>query len=96
MKELFLQEIKQWQFKGFSEDESEPIDNLLMQDTISYWFHFRSIPWFRIRRFRLENPEDTIKKVLSSLNLKANIIKVKERYQLFTSWIIQYDGPKDA
>ena len=91
-----MQEIKQWQFKGFSDDESRAIDVLLMQDTISYWFHFRSIPWFRIRRFRLQNPEDSIQKILSNLNLKANIFKVKEKYQLFTSWIIQNDNTKDT
>ena len=86
---MSLREVKQWQLKGFSDEEAKAIDILLMQDTISYWLYFRSIPWFRIRRFRLENPEDVIQKVLKSLNLKANIIKVKEKYQLFISWIIQ-------
>jgi len=84
-----MQKVKQWKFKGFTNETREEIEKILMDDDNSYWFHFRSIPWFQIRRIAIENPFILKKTVLKELNIHIEVEISKKTGDLFSKWIIK-------
>jgi len=84
-----MQKVKQWEFEGFNRMNTEKLDNLLMSDKISYWFHFRTIPWYQIRRISIETPSILKKLVLEELNIHIDVEITKKTGNAFSKWIIK-------
>ena len=80
---------KQWDCEGFSSATSQKLEELLMNDKTSYWFHYRSIPWYKIRRIKIENPSVLKKIVLEELNIYIEVVVTKKTGHLFSKWIIK-------
>ena len=81
--------IKQWEIVGFSSEISKKIDSILMNDNNSYWYHFRTIPWFNIRRIKIENSSILKKIVLTELNIQIEIEITKNTGDIFSKWFIK-------
>ena len=81
--------MKQWEIEGFSSEISKKIDSILMNDNNSYWYHFRTIPWFNIRRIAIENCSVLKKIVLTELNIQIEIVITKKTGDIFSKWIIK-------
>ena len=84
-----MQKVKQWKFKGFNNETCEEIEKILMNDEYSYWFHFRSISWYQIRRIAIENPFILKNIVLEELNIHIEVTISKKTGDLFSKWIIK-------
>jgi hypothetical protein len=89
-----MQKVKQWEFKGFNNETREEIDKILMNDDHSYWFHFRSIPWYQIRRIAIETPLIFKNIVLNELNIPIEVVISKKTGDLFSKWIIKPTNQK--
>ena len=87
-----MKKIKQWEFEGFNSEISERIEQLLMNDCNSYWFHFRSIPWYQIRRISVKNPVILKKIVLEELNFHIEVEIRKKIGDIFSKWIIKAEN----
>jgi hypothetical protein len=83
---------KQWEFEGFAFDIEEKINQILMNDNNSYWFHFRSIPWYKIRRISIENPVILKKIVLEELNFHIEVEIRKKIGEVFSKWVIKAEN----
>ena len=84
--------IQQWEFEGLSSTISEKLDQILMNDNNSYWFHFRSIPWYQIRRISIQNPVILKKIVLEELNIHIEVEICKKIGDIFSKWIIKAEN----
>ncbi len=83
-----MQIVKQWEFEGFNSETEEKIEQLLMNDSNSYWFHFRSIPWYQIRRISIDNPFVLKNIVLEEFNIHIEVEFCKKPGDIFSKWII--------
>ena len=84
-----MREETEWVIRGFSEEIAEKITRTLMDDEYSYWFHYRSIPWYRIRRIKGINPKKTLLMALDHLQVQAVVHIDLQKKNLFAHWIIE-------
>ncbi|PWI46858.1 hypothetical protein CEE45_14570 [Candidatus Heimdallarchaeota archaeon B3_Heim] len=89
MNEREFQEMKEWKIKGFSEEIKEKLDSKLMEDRYSYWFRYRSIPWYRKRRIKGSYPEKLIKMALNELQLVAKVRRGNKGAYISSYWLIE-------
>ena len=87
-----MKKIMQWEFEGLSSTISEGLNQILMDDNNSYWFHFRSIPWYQIRRISVKNPLVLKKIVLEELNFHIEVEIRKKIGDIFSKWIIKAEN----
>jgi hypothetical protein len=84
-----MKESKEWSIQGFNEEIKARIDAILMNEEISYWFRFRTISWYRIRRIKGVNPIETIERALTERNIEAKVCR-KDQWKSSTStWVIE-------
>ena len=69
---------KEWVIQGFDDEIKNLIDTKLMDDEYSYWFRFRSIPWYKKRKIKGVTPKETIKKALSEIHVEASVWRKKQ------------------
>ena len=69
----------------------DEIDSHLMNDEYSYWFRFRTISWYQIRRIKGFSQKKTIEKALNEIKVKANIYKNQQWKSNSSVWIISSD-----
>lgn len=84
-----MKEEKEWNIRGFDTKTACVIDKTILNDEFTYWFHYRSIPWYRIRRIKGIDPIKTIKIILDSLEIKATIRREHQYGKLFSIWVIE-------
>ncbi len=84
-----MREETEWVILGFSEEITMKISTTLMDDEYSYWFHYRSIPWYRIRRVKGIDPMKTLLTVLDRLQVVASVRRDLQKAHLFAQWIIE-------
>ncbi|MHA1967039.1 MAG: hypothetical protein ACW964_04470 [Candidatus Hodarchaeales archaeon] len=84
-----MKEVKEWVIHGFIDEIKEIIDLKLMDDKNSYWFRYRTLSWFRIRRIKGKFPENTITKVLMELGIEAKVWRKNLGAGLYTNWVIE-------
>jgi hypothetical protein len=84
-----MKETKEWTILGFKEEIRVQIDSKLMDDEFSYWFRFRSLPWYRKRRLKGNSPKSTIEKALSELKINAVVWKKDKGKQISSYWVIE-------
>ncbi|MHA1977480.1 MAG: hypothetical protein ACW98I_11305 [Candidatus Hodarchaeales archaeon] len=84
-----IQDEKEWKIKGYSDQIIKKLDMKLMEDQFSYWFRYRSIPWYRKRRIKGINPRELLKSVLKDLHLDGNIRRVKYTSHTSYYWVIE-------
>ncbi len=83
------QEMKEWNITGFTDKIKESIELKLMEDRYSYWFRYRSIPWYRKRRIKGSSPEKLIKTALKELRLEANVRRGNKGAYISSYWLIE-------
>lgn len=79
---------KEWIIQGFSDKMTEEIDSHLMSDEYSYWFRFRTISWYRIRRIKGFSPKKTIEKALNAIKIDIEVSKNQRWKSNSSLWII--------
>jgi hypothetical protein len=84
-----MREAKEWVVQGFTEGITEKINSKLMDDKYSYWFRFRTIPWYRRRKIKGLSPKETIEKALSELQICAKVWWKDDWKQISSYWIIE-------
>ncbi|UCE12943.1 MAG: hypothetical protein JSV04_12215 [Candidatus Heimdallarchaeota archaeon] len=84
-----VRESKEWVITGFSDEIKNTIDTKLMEDDKSFWFRYRSIPWFRRRRIKGTTPIKTIEKALNELHIEAKIWRKVLSKQSSSYWVIE-------
>lgn len=72
---------KEWLIQGFKDEIKEKIGTKLMDDNYSYWFRYRSIPWYKIRRIKGESPKETIEKAIGELQIETIVWRKDRRKQ---------------
>ncbi len=80
---------KEWKIRGYSLENSKKIDEKLMNDQFSYWFRYRSIPWYRKRKIKGTSPRDTIFLVLDELELTGDVTREKKERHTSYHWLIE-------
>lgn len=83
-----MKEAKEWIIQGFSEKTKDKIDNQLMNDEFSYWFRFRTISWYRIRRIKGLSPKKTIEKALNKIKIDVKVYRNQQLKFNSSIWII--------
>lgn len=66
----------------------DEIDSHLMNDEYSYWFRFRTISWYQIRRIKGFSPKKTIEMALKKIEINAEVYKDQHRKSNSSIWII--------
>ncbi len=84
-----MQELKDWVIQGFKDEIKEKINIKLMDDEYSYWFRYRSIPWYRKRKITGISPKETIEKALSELQIEATVRRNEQLKQTSSYWVIE-------
>jgi hypothetical protein len=84
-----MREQKEWIVQGFKDEAKEKIESKLMDDEYSYWFRYRSIPWYRKRRLKGNSPKETIEKALNGLQIEASVWKKDQWKQISSYWVIE-------
>lgn len=84
-----MREQKEWIVQGFKDEAKEKIESKLMDDEYSYWFRYRSIPWYRKRRLKGNSPKETIEKALNELQIEASVWKNDQWKQISSYWVIE-------
>ncbi|MFX0086467.1 MAG: hypothetical protein ACFFAU_12425 [Candidatus Hodarchaeota archaeon] len=84
-----MKETKEWSIQGFDEEIEIIIDEILMKEEISYWFRFRTISWYRIRRIKGLNPIKTIERALKEQNIEAKVWKKNQLKSSTSIWVIE-------
>ncbi len=80
---------KEWVIQGFDDEINNRIDTKLMDDEYSYWFRFRSIPWYKRRKIKGNYPKETIEKALSELQVEAAVWRNKQWKEIASYWVIE-------
>lgn len=83
-----MKEAKEWKIQGFSDKIKDEIDTHLMKDEFSYWFRFRTISWYRIRRIRGLSPLKTIEIALKKIEINVEVSKDQQWKSNSSLWII--------
>lgn len=91
-----MRETKDWKILGFNEETQVKIDSKLMDDEYSYWFRFRSLPWYRKRKLKGNLPKNTIEKALRELKINAVVRKKEKGKQISSYWVIEPDKSKST
>ena len=86
------QEEKEWKIRGYSDEITKKFDSKLMEDRFSYWFRYRSIPWYRKRRIRGTIPKKLIEEALKELHLEGNVWREKITNNVSWFWIIELNS----
>ena len=89
------QEQKEWVIKGFTDDIKEKIDITLMGDRYSYWFRYRSIPWYRKRRIKGISPKELIEEALNELKVDGKVRREKKTTHISSYWLIEANSRKE-
>ena len=84
-----MREAKEWVVLGFTGGIKEKINSKLMDDKYSYWFRFRTIPWYRRRKIKGSSPKETIEKALRELQINAKVWWKDDWKQISSYWIIE-------
>ncbi|MFX0181860.1 MAG: hypothetical protein ACFE95_02160 [Candidatus Hodarchaeota archaeon] len=84
-----MREQKEWIVQGFKDKVKEKIESKLMDDEYSYWFRYRSIPWYRKRRLKGNSPKETIENALKELQIEALVWKKDQWKQISSYWVIE-------
>lgn len=84
-----MHESKEWGVLGFADEIKNQIDAKLMEDEYSFWFRYRSIPWFRKRRIKGSSTKETIEKTLKELHIEAIISRKKPSKESSSYWVIE-------
>lgn len=84
-----MKQVKEWTICGFTDEIKVIIDQKMMDDKHSYWFRYRTLSWFRIRRIKGISPENTIKKILLELGIEAKVWRKSLDADLYTNWVIE-------
>ncbi len=84
-----MKETKEWSIQGFDEEIQIKINEILMKEEISYWFRFRTISWYRIRRIKGSNPIETIERALREQNIEAKVWRKNQWKSSTSTWIIE-------
>ena len=84
-----VREEKEWQIQGFSNEIRLKIDKKLFEEHLSYWFRFRSIPWYRKRRIKGKDPELTLISVFNELKINAKFTLKNKGDNLSSYWLIE-------
>lgn len=89
-----MKEAKEWIIQGLNDKLKDEIDSHLMQDEFSYWFRFRTLTWYRIRRIKGFSPEKTLEKALNDLEIDIKFYKDKQGKSNSSIWIISPKNEK--
>jgi hypothetical protein len=84
-----VREEKEWQIQGFSKEMKLKIDEKLFEEHLSYWFRFRSIPWYRKRRIKGKNPEQTLNSAFNELKIEVKITLMNRGDNMSSYWLIE-------
>ena len=87
-----MKEVKEWVIRGFDNETTEKIDSKLMENEYSYWFKFRTLNWYRIRRIKGVSPINEIKRALTELQIEAKVWQNNNEKSLSSNWIIESLG----
>ena len=80
---------KEWVIQGFDDEIKSLIDTKLMDDEYSYWFRFRSIPWYKRRKIKGMTPKETIEKALSEIQVEASVWRNTQWKEIASYWVIE-------
>ena len=84
-----IQEDREWKILGFTDEMKNLVNLKLMEDCYSYWFRYRSIPWYKKRRIKGVDPKYLIEEALKTLQLEVNVRREKQNNYNSYYWLIE-------